>query len=248
MKTVARSFLAWLGTGLTLCVASPTPEVVVLLHGWWAPPFMMFAVQRRLAHRGYRVINVGYPSVTVPLEELAGAELPRRLSRRLPADAARVHFVTHSMGGLVLRRYLELHPLPALGRVVMIAPPNRGSELADRWLKIPGILHVSGPNLAQLATGSPMASAADRPVAYELGVLAGTSAPFTWASPLPEPHDGKVSVAGTRLAGMKAHQTVSCSHSFLPWHSRVLDEIEAFLGKGEFLARTLAETPAPIIP
>ena len=237
-----QSWLMFLGLGTTLCgraaesdpVAAHNGEVVVLLHGWWAPSMEMLAIQWRLTRLGYRVLNVGYPSVRVPLEDLAARELPKRLRVRVPPEAPRVHFVTHSMGGVLVRRYLELNPPPNLGRVVMIGPPNHGSELADRWLRVPGARFLAGPNLANLSTHSSFARSASTNVPYELGIIAGISAPFAWNSPLSRPHDGKVSLASTGLAGMRAQATVRSSHSLLPWHPRVLGHVASFLERGEF--------------
>lgn len=241
----------WLfaGVGLSLCglrlaadagqpmaaaTAAGRSDVVVLLHGWWAGRLEMVRIGQHLKRCGYRVVNIGYPSVTVPLDELASRELPRRLAGRIPPDATRVHFVTHSMGGILLRHFVSTRPDLALGRVVMIGPPNRGSEVADRWLRVPGIGWIVGPNLAELSTRSRMAAAAVVPVDFEVGVIAGTTAPLAWNSPLPKPHDGKVSVVGTELAGMAAHTTVRASHSLLPWRREVVRLVERFLAAGEF--------------
>jgi pimeloyl-ACP methyl ester carboxylesterase len=225
----------------------PRRDVVVLLHGWWSGPWELWRVEASLKQAGYRVLNLRYPSVRVPLEELAARELPQRLHDRLPPDARQVHFVTHSMGGLLVREYLRqrVPGAPTIGRIVMVGPPNHGSELADG---LPGgvIRWLAGPNSDRLRTGADalpqrLPSAAEMP--GEVGIIAGS---FSWwpNRKLPYPHDGRVSVASAWLPGARDLSVVAASHTWLPWDRRVLRQIQAFLATGRFLGN-LAEGSDP---
>lgn len=210
-------------------------ESVVLLHGWWSSPLTMKRLEWRLRQEGYRVINLGYPSVRTPLEAIARDWLPRELEKTVPRDGGPVHFVTHSMGGIVLREFLEAQLGWRPGRIVLIAPPNHGSSLADWWSRWKLCRWLAGPNLERLQTQSHSAKQAEMPVAYEVGILAGDRFIPTLLPGLKAPHDGRVTVESTRLAGMKAHTVVHCMHSFLPWHPRVAVNVVQFLDTGEFL-------------
>lgn len=212
-----------------------SPGCVVLLHGWWSSPLTMKRLEWRLRGEGYRVINLGYPSVRIPLEAIARDWLPRQLEKTVPKEGGPVHFVTHSMGGIVLREFLEAQLGWKPGRVVLIAPPNHGSSLADRWSRWKLCRWIAGPNLERLQTHSHSAKQAEMPVAYEVGILAGDRFIPTLLPGLKAPHDGRVTVESTRLAGMKAHAVVHCMHSFLPWHPRVGAQAIHFLAEGEFL-------------
>ena len=150
--------------------------------------------------------------------------------------APRLHFVTHSMGGILLRCYLRNHSIPKLGRVVMLAPPNAGSELAD-WLKPTRLYRtVNGPAGQQLGTdGLPLALGPWPVDAGELGIIAGAaSLNPVFTAHLPGPNDGKVTVASARLAGLKDFLTVPHSHTWLAWRAPVIAQVRAFLRHGGF--------------
>ncbi len=215
--------------------AATGKEVVVLLHGWWATPWALLRLQWSLESAGYRVVNLGYPSVRVSVEEVATNQLPLRLARRVPASATRIHFVTHSMGGLLLREYLRNASPPQLGRIVLIGPPNHGSELADG--PHPGLLRwFAGPNARRLETAPealPQRLPPATAIPTEVGVIAGDR-PWWRSRKIHGPNDGRVSVASTKLEGMKDHVVVRETHTLLPWNSEVLRLVRQFLAAGSF--------------
>jgi triacylglycerol lipase len=182
------------------------------------------------------VHNLDYPSRTVSLPELGERWLPERL-RELEVDRApRLHFVTHSMGALIVRRYLATRRPANLGRVVMIAPPNRGSAVADhlrRWR----LFHwCIGRNLAVLGTAPDSFWRSLPPRAdYELGVIAGCRAlnPFGrfW---LERPHDGTVAVASTLLEGQSDHLLLPANHTGILLRRDTAVQVVAFLRTGRF--------------
>ena len=151
------------------------------------------------------------------------------------AWSGRVSFVTHSLGGVMVRAYLAQHPMPQLGRVVMLAPPNHGSEYVDvagDWRLFAGLL---GPTAAQLGT-APTSLPNRLPGAdFEVGVIAGTGNVNPLGAMLIDgTDDGTVSVASTRLAGMRDFIEVPVSHTFIMRNREVARQTIEFLRSGHF--------------
>lgn len=195
----------------------------------------MRGLARFLEKQGYRVLNLGYPSTRYSLEELSDIihDTVQPFAESLPGV---LHFVGYSMGGLVVRVYLQRHRPENLGRVVMIGTPNHGSEMADfvknwriyRWLY--------GPAGQQLTTDQSGVLAHLGQVNYDLGVVAGNwSLDLLGAYIIGKPNDGKVSVESTRLSGMRDHVIVSTSHAFMVSNRTVWQQILQFLRMGRFL-------------
>ncbi len=213
-------------------------DCVVLLHGLARTRGSMKGVEWALTKQGYRVVNIGYPSLRVPLERLADEHLHVALERQLPPGARRVHFVTHSFGGILLRKYLAGHRVPNLGRVVMLAPPNQGSAVVTSLRKNPLVRLFAGPNFMRLGTGPDDTPQQLAPVDFELGVIAGDRSFNPWFSALLDgPDDGKVSVASTRVEGLKDFLVVHSSHVGLKWRPETQLAIARFLEHGAFARR-----------
>ena len=128
-------------------------DTVVLLHGLGRTTRSMRKMERQLSREGFVVINVAYPSTRAPIETLATQYLGRVISTQCRRPGAKIHFVTHSLGGIVLGYYLKYNAVPNLGRVVMLCPPSRGSEIADRLRDNVLFQLVAGPSGGQLGTG-----------------------------------------------------------------------------------------------
>ncbi len=219
---------------LTLALLAPLPasaDCVVLLHGLARGTGSMKPLEWLLRHEGYRVVNHGYPSTEAPVEVLA------ETITAAVADCGdqRVHFVTHSMGGILLRVWLTRQRPLRMGRVVMLAPPNQGSELVDVLGDWAAFGWLNGPAGAQLGTGPGSLPRALPPVTVPVGVIAGSlsSNPLS-ARLLPGPDDGKVSVAATHVAGQADHLTVPITHTFIMDDPRVMRQAVAFLRGGAF--------------
>ncbi len=217
------------GATPTLQPGNPRTEAVVLLHGWYSSPIPMKRLEWALRREGYQVFNPAYPSIRVPLTILASEYLPDYLLRTIPEGTQRIHFVTHSMGGLLLRGSLAAHRPARLGRVVFLGTPHHGSEAADLWSKNALCRWLAGPNLAALQTGLAGYSVNLGPADYEALVIAGDRPLSPFWSPLPAPHDGKVSVASTRLAGSARHVVVPHTHIALPIRTDIIRQVVQFL-------------------
>jgi len=208
-------------------------ECVALLHGLWRTEDSMNRLAEGLADAGYTVNNVAYDSTRYSIEVLAEEAVPRAVEGC--GAASRVHFVTHSMGGILLRQYLENADIARMGHVVMLAPPNQGSEVVDRYRDMPGFSWFSGPAGLQLGTGEDSVPRSLGPVNFDVGIIAGTQTinPILSLS-LPGPDDGKVSVAGTRVTGMNDHLELPVTHVFMMRDDDVIAQVLFYLANGRF--------------
>lgn len=208
-------------------------ECVVLLHGLARTNKSMTVMQTRLEQEGYQVVNYDYPSRAYPVEELANRFVPLAIAQC--ADSQKVDFVTHSLGGILVRQYLKEHRLPRLHRVVMLGPPNQGSQVVDKLSGVPGFSLINPPAGAELGTTNTGIASRLGPADFEVGIIAGTrSLNLILSLYLPNPDDGKVSVENTKLAGMKDHIQVPVSHPFLMRNPEVIDYTVKFLKTGSF--------------
>lgn len=239
-----RLLLAWCAGPLAAWATPPEDaETVVLLHGLGRTRWSMNALAVALTRDGYRVVNLSYPSRSVPVEALANDWLPAQLRATGTAAASRLHFVTHSMGGIVLRVWRRDQPAPAnLGRIVMIAPPNAGSAVSDRLMKFPPFRWFTGVNGRRLGTAAgslPLAlgpwPASTSAEAGGLGIIAGDrSLNPLFSSWLAGPDDGKVAVTSTHLKGESDHVVLHHSHTWLARHDDTAACVRRFLRTGKF--------------
>ena len=220
-------------------------EHVILLHGLCRTSRSMQPMADALRAAGYVVDNVDYPSRAAPIEVLAEIAVAPAVARATAAGATCIHFVTHSLGGILVRQYLATHTLPALGRVVMLGPPNQGSEVVDRLGSWRLFAIVNGPAGRQLGTDTHSVPNRLGPVTYPVGVIAGRHS-INWINSwlIPGPDDGKVSVARTRVSGMTGYLVLPCAHPFLMRNRAAIRQTVHFLGRGRF--QGVAPTaPAP---
>lgn len=209
-------------------------EPVVLLHGLARSARSMNKLATALQQAGFSTCNIGYPSTQYPVEELAARYVLPRIRRSVGSDRP-IHFVTHSMGGIVVRQIHHTMPELPFGRVVMLGPPNHGSELVDRMRTWPLFRWLNGPAGQQL--GTEPASLPNRlgAAAFEVGVIAGNK-------PIGEPFkgyiagasDGKVSVESTQLDGMRDHLVLPVTHALMMRHAQVIQQTICFINHGHF--------------
>jgi hypothetical protein len=167
------------------------------------------------------------------VQELADEAIPR--ATKSCGESEPIHFVTHSMGGILLRQYLEENDIESLGRVVMLGPPNQGSEVIDTYKDVPGFSWFAGPAGLQLGTGEASVPRSLGPVTFDVGVIAGTQSINPILSGIiPNEDDGKVSVASTKVEGMNDHVELPVTHVFMMRDEEVFSQVIHYLEHGRF--------------
>lgn len=208
-------------------------DCVVLLHGLARSNSSMEKLEKTLISEGYRVHNIDYDSRKYKIEALAKTAITPAVEKC--ASAEKIHFVTHSMGGILLRQYLSQSPIKNLGRTVMLGPPNQGSEVIDKLKTFPGFTFINGKAGLQLGTGKTSVPNTLGPVDFELGIIAGNrSINLILSRLIPGKDDGKVSIERTKIDGMDDHITLPVTHTFMMKNNKVLRQVVHYLKYGKF--------------
>lgn len=200
----------------------------------------MDLIERRLISEGFRSCNVAYPSREHPIERLASDFVYPAVVDCFGEHPGPIHFVTHSLGGIVVRQLAASNARIAIGRVVMLAPPNHGSEvvdvLGDTWL----FGALNGPAGRQLGTSPGSVPNSLGPAPFELGIVAGSRSINLILSLMIEgDDDGKVSIESTKLEGMADFVVEPVTHPFIMRDETVIERTLDFLEHGTF-RRSLA--------
>lgn len=205
-------------------------EQVVLLHGLFRSASSMKKLEKFLLAEGYEVFNIDYTSTSGDIKSIA---LNVALQIKEAIDFSRsdkVHFVTHSLGGIVLRYIVQEGLLPMPGNVVMIAPPNHGATISDKMPRWKWLEKLLGSACFELGTDALSVPNQLKHFNAPLGIIAGSSSanPF-WALITPKPNDSTVMVESTKLPEMLDHLEVPFVHSFLMNKKIVISQVAYFL-------------------
>ncbi len=214
-------------------IESIAADCVILLHGLARTDSSMSKLSEALIESNYHTVNASYPSRKKQIEELAREVIPSALEQC--PNASQINFVTHSLGGILVRQYLSESTIDNLKHVIMLGPPNQGSEVVDKMKNFPGFKLLNGPAGLQLGTGELSVPNSLGPAEFSLGIIAGTrSINLILSRMLPSKDDGKVTVERTKLEGMEDHITLPVTHTFMMKNKKVIKQVKHFLQHGEF--------------
>ncbi|MFC7338158.1 esterase/lipase family protein [Haloferula chungangensis] len=221
--------------------SSPAPptagqgEHVVLLHGLCRTTRSMAKMECSLTEAGYTVHNLSYPTRKKSVVRLAEEHLAPELAQPDLKGATKIHFVTHSLGGIVLRQYLSDHTLHNLGRIVLLGPPSQGSQVVDKIGHWKIFKALNGPAGTQLGSNDDSLPNQLGPLGHDHAVIAG-SCSINWINScmIPGPDDGKVAVSHTRLPDTTTHLVLPVTHPYLMKNKRVIRNVVHYLNKGNF--------------
>lgn len=229
--------------------AEEMTECVILLHGLGRSSRSMDKMARKIGAAGYHAVNIDYPSQDDTIENLAMQAIPEGLGRCREVKAGTIHFVTHSMGGILLRYYLSRNSIETFGRAVMLSPPNQGSEVADNLKDWATYQWYNGPAGQQLGTNEDSLVMQLGPVTFPLGIITGDVHAFfdTWmADMIPGPNDGKVSVENAKIDGMTDFMVLPHNHTFIMEKEDVIRQTLFFL-KNEKFSRKESSNSSPAL-
>ncbi|MCG8414803.1 MAG: hypothetical protein MI746_11350 [Pseudomonadales bacterium] len=224
---------------LLYSIVAPTAlaaeECVVLLHGLARVSNSMSELATKLQRAGYTTANINYPSRRYSIPELADDAVGRGVQQCTDQGATSIHFVAHSLGGILVRQYLHVNELPELGRAVMLGTPNQGAGIVDEIRGWPGF-GLLGPSAKALGTDSGGIIHELGPVEFELGVIAGNvSINPLGGVLLGESNDSVVTVESTKVTGMKEHLVLPVIHTIMMRNNDVIDHTIHFLKTGQFI-------------
>jgi len=233
-KTRTTSNMKTIFTLALLLLSLPTHATcVILLHGLARTKSSMNELEQKLTAQAYKVVNLGYPSTDHNVEKLA--ELSIGPAIRECGESSEINFVTHSLGGILVREYLSKHQITNLKYTVMLGPPNKGSEVVDKLRDVPGFYFLNGDAGLQLGTDVSSKPNTLGPVTFNLGVIAGNRS-INWilSSLIPGNDDGKVSIQRTKIEGMTDHIVLPTTHTFMMKNNKVIAQVIYYLKNGHF--------------
>lgn len=231
------SFFA-LGTGCTdqklsqKTKISDQQECVVLIHGFLRSSNHLRNLSDFLIENGYYVVSIDYESTSMSIPEIANSNLSNLEEH---CQNQKIHFVTHSLGGILLRSYLKRNQIKHLGKIVMLAPPNKGSEVADFLSKFKVFNLILGPVVSQLKTDQNSYVNSLGLPNFQFGIKMGNLTIDPISSYLiPGDDDGKVSIENSKLENMNDFLLVERTHNFIVDAPEVKEAILNYFKFGKF--------------
>ncbi len=210
-------------------------QCVVLVHGLWRSAWAMRSIEKDLNAYAYQTVNISYPSTSMSIPDIAEHYLPPAIESCQQAGAEQIHFVSHSMGGIVVRQYLQNNHMPAGSKVVMLSPPNQGSELSERFGDAGWYQFFVGPAGVSLSQKQGGIISKLKTIKEPVGIIAGYREWSLWPSTwLPKPNDGTVSVESMKLAEMDDFMLINSGHAMMRYNDTIHQQIRYFLTTGEF--------------
>lgn len=231
-KKIVRSLIFILA--MLFSQASWGQECVVLLHGYLRSNKCMSFLEEKLGDAGYKVQNLSYPSTKYSISTLSREHVGPRIEH---ADCDKIHFVGHSMGGIVLRHYLSENKLENLGHVVLITAPNGGSELVNSIQNNEALSWVlMGPAVHEIAVNSEFLKSLPLPY-YNVGIITASKSlnPITSLFILDGGDDGTLTIESMKLQNMTDIINLSATHTMVISHPEISTQVESFLKKGRFI-------------
>ena len=211
---------------------SDNKEIVVLLHGLGRNTTSMWLLASRLEDAGYDVHRVGYSSLDQMPEEIL-KDISLQINQCCQNHTQNVHFVGHSLGGLMVRAYLQNNKIDRLGSVVLLGTPNQGSEMADHFINS-CVMDIVGPTAKALGTDKNSFPKSLKAPYYPVGIIAGETSDNINNTIIPGKDDGLVSIEATKIDGMTDFIIIKTSHSMMRYNSEVADQTIEFIKNGVF--------------
>jgi len=215
--------------------ANEEATTVVLLHGLARSDSSFKKMENSLQKEGYKTCNISYPSTKHSIEILVSKYVLPNIKRCLGGKDITVKFVTHSMGGILVR-YLATQEINfRIEKVVMLSPPNKGSEVVDElgglWL----FRAINGPAGLQLSTNNESMPNTLGPAEFELGIITGNQS-INWilSSMIDGVDDGKVSIESAKLEGMKDFLVIEATHPFIMKNDIAIEQTKYFFKNTKF--------------
>jgi len=210
-------------------------ECIILIHGLARTSRSMKKAEKAFSSYGYKVINIDYPSRTSDIAQLTQDYIHPCIKQCESKNYQKIHFLTHSMGGILLRYYFSSQHLTNIGRTVMLAPPNQGSEIVDKLGHLKLFQFLNGPAGSQLGTTKNSIPNQLGNINFETGIISGNKTVNPLLSLLISgENDGKVAVESAKTQGMKEFLLVPNNHSFIMQKTQVIQQSLYFIQNGFF--------------